>query len=178
MKENPDVTRGLFVALVLVVAAVLGPGVSISRAGQHDGDGAQKRAPQSSKSFRVTGGPEAIAFDGDSIWVASRMSNTVTRLRAKDGAELGKFDVGQRPVALAYDGRNIWVANLLENSVMKLRGTDGAVLGTFRVGKEPIALLFDGSSVWVVNSRSNSVTRLRASDGASVATVPVGSRPM
>ena len=128
MKENPDVARGLFVALVLLFAVVFGPGVSISRGGQHDGDGVHMGAPQSSKSFRVTGGPEAITFDGDSIWVASRMSNTVTRLRAKDGAELGKFDVGQRPVALAYDGRNIWVANLLEKSVIKLRGTDGAVL--------------------------------------------------
>ena len=40
-----------------------------------------------------------VAFDGANIWVANGGSNTVTKLRASDGALQGTFSVGSSSVA-------------------------------------------------------------------------------
>src|SRR5206468_2045389 len=72
------------------------------------------------------GGAEALAFDGASLWVASQFKNTLTRVRASDGATLGTVSVGSRPVAVLADASGIWVANLGDNTVTKLSPRDGS----------------------------------------------------
>ena len=49
-----------------------------------------------------TAGPEAVAFDGTYVWVATQFNNSITRIRVSDGAIAGTFVVGKRPVALLY----------------------------------------------------------------------------
>ena len=87
-------------------------------------------------TIKVGRGPEALLFDGSSIWVANGGDNSVTKLRQSDGATC-TFIVGTRPVALASDGKNVWVANNDSSSVTKLRADDGTNLGTFSAGKGP-----------------------------------------
>jgi len=48
-----------------------------------------------------------------------QVSNTVTKLRAADGVNLGAFDVGSFPRDIAFDGANIWVANVFTHTVSK-----------------------------------------------------------
>jgi hypothetical protein len=43
----------------------------------------------------------------------------VTKLRAGDGANQGKFQVGKTPRDLVFDGANIWVSNQGSNNVSK-----------------------------------------------------------
>ncbi|HTD23717.1 MAG TPA: hypothetical protein VK738_13750 [Terriglobales bacterium] len=62
-----------------------------------------------SASFAVGNSPEGVAFDGANIWVANNNGNTVSKLRASDGAVLGTFAVGLSPYGVAFDGANIWV---------------------------------------------------------------------
>ena len=64
-------------------------------------------------------GPYGLAFDGDHLWVGNSTSNTVSKLRASDGANLGTFAVGSIPVPVAFDGVSIWVAAQFGNSVSK-----------------------------------------------------------
>jgi DNA-binding beta-propeller fold protein YncE len=52
--------------------------------------------------------------------VANETNNTVTKLRAADGANLGTFAAGTSPFGVAFDGANIWVANAGSNTVSKL----------------------------------------------------------
>ena len=66
------------------------------------------------------GSPRGLAFDGANIWVANETTNTVTKLRAADGANLGTFAAGTSPFGVAFDGANIWVANAGSNTVSKL----------------------------------------------------------
>jgi DNA-binding beta-propeller fold protein YncE len=47
-------------------------------------------------------------------------SNSVTKLRASDGAHLGTFSVGNYPFGIVFDGANIWVTNTNSNTVNKL----------------------------------------------------------
>src|SRR5207247_8331811 len=77
------------------------------------------------QDFAVGVVPRGVAFDGASVWVANSQSNSVTKLRASDGANLGTFPVGTQPFGVAFDGANIWVANLGSNTVTKLRARDG-----------------------------------------------------
>ena len=60
-------------------------------------------------SFGV-GQPWGVAFDGANVWVTNQASNTVSKLRASDGATLGTFTVAPTPTGIAFDGANIWVA--------------------------------------------------------------------
>jgi DNA-binding beta-propeller fold protein YncE len=62
--------------------------------------------------------------------------NTVTRLQASDGVNLGTFGVGSRPWGIAFDGADIWVTNEGSNNVTKLRASDGTNLGAFAFDNE------------------------------------------
>ena len=64
--------------------------------------------------------PQGVAFDGANIWVTNSYNNSVTKLRAADGAILGTFNVGTGPTGVAFDGANIWVTNQDSNTVSKL----------------------------------------------------------
>jgi DNA-binding beta-propeller fold protein YncE len=54
---------------------------------------------------------------GDSIWVTNFNSNSITKLRASDGANLSVTNVGANPWGVAFDGANIWVTNHGTNTV-------------------------------------------------------------
>jgi DNA-binding beta-propeller fold protein YncE len=64
--------------------------------------------------------PDGLALDGANIWVANSSSNTVTKLRARDGATLGSFAVESQPSSVAFDGANIGVANASSDTLSKL----------------------------------------------------------
>lgn len=67
--------------------------------------------PRGYGDFGVGVGPTGVVFDGENIWVANFGSNTVTKLRARDGVNLGTFEAGHNPIEAAFDGANIWVTN-------------------------------------------------------------------
>jgi hypothetical protein len=79
------------------------------------------------ETYTVPLAPAGIAFDGVNVWVASMVSNTVTKLRASDGQVLGSFPVSFA-YGLAFDGANLLVTN--STNVTKLRASDGVNLGS------------------------------------------------
>ncbi len=111
------------------------------------------------QDFAVGFLPSALAFDGVNIWVGNDGDNTVSKLRASDGALLGTFTVGSSPIGVAFDGANIWVTNSASANVSKLRASDGALLGTSGVGTAHQGVAFDGANIWVTNSSSNTVSK-------------------
>jgi hypothetical protein len=125
-------------------------------------------------AFDVGDDPEGLAFDGDHIWVANFMDDTVTKLRASDGLSMATYSVGDAPQGICFDGGYIWTANKGDDTVTKLRANDGTVVGTYNVDSEPMAITFDGSHIWVTSEASGTVTKLRASDGGLVGTYSVG----
>src|SRR2546428_162493 len=68
-------------------------------------------AANQTTAFPAGNAPSDVAFDGANIWIADYCSNSVTKLRSSDGANLGSFAVGSSPWGIAFDGANIWVAN-------------------------------------------------------------------
>src|SRR5260370_32519849 len=130
-----------------------------------------------SKTFPVGRDPFGIAFDGQNMWIANLLDNTVTNIRASDGSNLGTFPVGSSPHDVAFDGANIWVTNNGSANVTKLRASDGANQGTFSLGNagftNPTGIAFDGANIWVATA-VGVVVKLRASDGTVLTTVGVG----
>ncbi len=89
-------------------------------------------ANQIGQTFAVGSNPVGVAFDGANIWVANENGNSVTKLRASDGANLGTFPTGGSvPQFPVFDGAYIWVANNQSNNITKLRASDGPSVGVF-----------------------------------------------
>jgi len=93
------------------------------------------------------------------MWVAVSSTNKVVKLRLKDGALLGSFNVGSVPYGVVFDGANIWVVNFASSNVTKL-AANGSILGTFNVGQGPEDAAFDGANVWVVNVDDGTASKL------------------
>src|SRR5437773_2209469 len=74
-------------------------------------------APDTIQSFPVGNGPIGLASEGDNIWATIAFDNTVTKLRASDGALLGTFPVGTYPSGILFDGTSIWVVNFYDYTV-------------------------------------------------------------
>src|SRR5437762_3655218 len=170
----------VLIALALGCFAFSPTAIEVTPAG-NAGYPNQNTAPQGlvKQSFPVGNDPFFLVFDGANIWVTNAGEDTVTKLRASDGANLGTFPVGGLfPEFITFDGANIWVSNNISNNVTKLRASDGVVLGTFPVGDSPEGIAYDGANIWVTNYSDDTVTKLRASDGVVLGVYPVGSGPM
>ena len=106
--------------------------------------------------------------------MTNEQDNTVNKLRASDGVNLGTFAVGEAPEGIAFDGTNIWVANYFGKSATKLLASDGTVSWTFEVVNLPYGIAYDGTNIWVASFQDNTVTKLRTGDGMVLGTFPVG----
>lgn len=118
-------------------------------------------------TFTVEGQPMGIFFDGGSLWVTSYLSDTVTRLRASDGAEIDDYPVGNGPIGVTYDGGRIWVANQDDGTVTRISAANPAISSTITVGGNPNGLCFDGHAVWVTNKGGNNLVRVEATTGVT-----------
>jgi len=104
------------------------------------------------------------------VWVTNGINDTVSKLRASDGKNLGNFSVGLGPIGVAFDGADIWVANRNNDTVSKLRASDGKTLGTFSTPGGPYGVAFDGTNIWV--SGETYVFELRRSDTTQLVQLP------
>jgi hypothetical protein len=57
--------------------------------------------------------------------------NTISKIRASDGAPLGAFVVQESPTTVVFDGANIWVSG--SDTVSKVRPADGVTLASYAV---------------------------------------------
>src|SRR5438270_408224 len=156
MKSTRTIVRSIIAALFLSLS---GFAVLPIRAQELDGR-------LTIESFPVGYEPKGLTFDGVNVWIVNLGDETVTKLRASDGAEL--------PQGIVFDGANIWTADSYLYTLTKLRASDGELLGTFPTGENPAALAFDGGNIWVTNYFDDNVWRIRAKNGRHRGTIAVG----
>jgi hypothetical protein len=115
-------------------------------------------------TFLVGNAPGSVAIEGygsgTHVWVTNYDDNTVSKLKAFDGSNLGTFSVGTHPFGIATDGVDIWVTNSGSNTVTELLVSDGSTVGTFSVGTGPEGVALDGVHTWVANAGSGTVSKL------------------
>ncbi|MCB0210062.1 MAG: hypothetical protein KDJ52_12070 [Anaerolineae bacterium] len=160
--------------------------VALAAAGNHiwvaHGDSAFVSKVLSSNGASVgtfsTGGHRAgaLAFDGSQIWVITKESDAVVRLRESDGKVLGVTKVGEALVDIVYDGSNVWVADFTGKSLRKLN-SNGVATDRYSVGGEPATFVYDDTYFWVayefisLPSFEVRLQKIRASDGMIVKTI-------
>lgn len=133
--------------------------------------------PRSRVDVPLINTPGVMAFDGERIWITSA-SNTVTRVRASDGAILTVGPATGGPNGLAFDGTYMWIAYSSVRRFEKRRASDGVLQGTFLApAADPGRMVFDGEHLWSIGVNLNNVLKLRASDGVEIGSYPVGTTP-
>lgn len=130
------------------------------------------------------------------VWVANWYDNTIIRLDAKTGEQVGDVipepsligqninSVGRGSVALAYDGQNIWAASDT-NRIVSVINRQGNFITSFNSQNaniiEPIDLLFDGENMWVLNQGGETgrgrLVKIIVGAGTATAPIPVGIFP-
>ena len=117
--------------------------------------------------------PQALAFDGEHIWIADSAENTVTKL-SQDGQVVATVSVGDGPRTILYAAGYIWVGNGRDGTVTKV-DPSSLVADTYPLGggyTAPIDLAFDGEFLWVVTSWGNAVYSMNM-DGEVVNRIPI-----
>jgi FOG: WD40-like repeat len=123
-----------------------------------------------------TGGitPGVMTFDGANVWVVNKFQQTISKIRASDGALLGAFATATNVSGIAFDGTSIWTANRDDGTVSRIDPATGVrvatvqVTGTLGVGPGPTGVAFDGLHLWVVAFEGGKGLKIRPSDGAIV----------
>ena len=97
--------------------------------------------------------PQIPAFDGANVWIPNALSNSVSVVRASNGAVLQTLTGNglNQPTAAAFDGQRVLVTNFNGNSVSLWKAADLAPIGTFSTGAatKPTGACSDGINLWI-----------------------------
>lgn len=173
--------RLIALLILLAIVAVLLLPESAAPPGVYAQDDPDAPEPYTTGVF-----PRAMAYDGQRVWVANWLDNSITVLDAETGEHIITHDesvVGKRPIALAWDGTGMWVASYLDNQVYRLtvNGERRETFGSSQNVQRPVALLYDGAHIWVVNqgtgARPGTVMKIVADTALLLDTYEVGHFP-
>ena len=131
------------------------------------------RTKMTAVTFEGFDRPQALAFDGEYIWVAHSAENMVTKL-SQDGHVMATVTVGDGPRTMLYAGGYLWVGNGRDGTMTKV-DLSGQVIDTYPLGKgytSPIDLAYDGELLWVVTSWGNAVYSMNM-NGEVVNKIPI-----
>jgi streptogramin lyase len=134
-------------------------------------------------SERIPVGTTDMTSDGDTVWLVSEQSNTLTHLDARTGRVMGEpqeLPPGN-PFAVAADDDAVWIGSRgsrNRNPVQQVLRIDKRTraVKTYPVSRGVIDLAVSRTAVWITNARGSSVTRL-AKESGEERTIPVGAAP-
>jgi DNA-binding beta-propeller fold protein YncE len=123
--------------------------------------------------------PQALAVDGNTLWVADGHGNAVTEINATTGA-LIRVITGRRyqfsdPAAIAAAGGSAWVASGGANSLTQISAASGALIRVISARQYQLstdvyapAIAVSANRVWVPDANGNAVTEINATTGALI----------
>jgi hypothetical protein len=116
--------------------------------------------------------PKLCECDGADVWVANNNDDTVSRVRASDGALLQTWTGADNAFGVVVVNRHIYVTGKtgpLSPRIYDInaQGTPGAVaVVSDTIGGNPEGIAYDGFHLWTANA-SGSVSRVRPGTGAT-----------
>ena len=115
------------------------------------------------KTVLVGTAPHRPVFDGTSIWVPNRDSDSVTVVRASNGAVLATLTGNglKGPDSAAFDGERVLVTDALGDAVSLWKAADLTPLGALATGASttPRGVCSDGLNFWFTLSDIQSLAR-------------------
>lgn len=133
---------------------------------------------QRGDAIAIGSGAGAIVLDGNVLWVASEVADSVLQVDPQTRAIARAVSVGKRPVALASGGGSLWVANAASDTVSRV---DLATLTPTEIplgaGNHPTAVAAGFGKVWVASEVANTLTVFDATTNARVDTIALDEGP-
>lgn len=114
--------------------------------------------------FSVGNGPLGMASDGDgeNVYVANSVDNTVTHLKwnvITSGWDITTIDVGNKPFEVACDTQSsAWITCAADNQVYKITSDD--IVTSYVVGENPRGIAYNSGKIWVAISQEQKVVAL------------------
>jgi hypothetical protein len=115
------------------------------------------------QTVTVGSNPDFPAFDGTNLWVPNFVSNSVSVVRASNGAVLQTLTGNglDSPIAAVFDGQRVLVTNQAGNSVSLWKAADLTSIGFFATGPgtNPYGACSDGVNFWIALNSANQLAR-------------------
>ena len=165
--------RGAIAAVALVAAAALiGVGALLLGGGDEGGAAAAEPVVETGEVGR---GPVGVAIGDVRIWVTSRDSNELWRLRRDRPVEAQAPIDMPEPRAVAVGSGVIWVVD--GRSLIRVDPGQRSELTSYEVGRGPGDVTVDNNYVWTANEEDDTVSRVDALAPDRTTTVEVGDEP-
>jgi peptide/nickel transport system substrate-binding protein len=123
--------------------------------------------------YRVGRAPGAVASGGGSVWVASQLDGTVSRLDGPHEPVI-TIPVGGDPGALAFGAGSLWVADGDGRDVAQVDPGSNKVLQRIEAANAPKSLAVAAGALWVVSGADGSVRRIEI--GGASRTLRLGAK--
>src|SRR2546423_484928 len=136
----------------------------------------QWQIPQSNyqqKKTQVGVDPRAVASDGEDLWVTNSSSNTISRVRGKDGKLLETWTGASDVKGICVAGGRVYAAGFTSNRLFIIDPSQppGPVTSSTAQIEHPLQVATDGLSIWTANEISVSKV---SSDGLVAQTFHAG----
>lgn len=135
--------------------------------------------PHGSFDIRRCDVPNALAYDGKSLWVTLNDARVLLRLDPVSGRTLATIPLGIEAFGLGAGAAGVWVSDFEHDSVVHFDRSTGAVLATISgMPPGPSGIAVGQDAVWVACARANSIARIDPITNKVVAELPLGKSPL
>jgi len=152
-------------------------GNSLTKLGASGCAASQDSCGNSIGTYSVDELPVALAFDGQHLWAASSLKQSLSMMDPDTGQVVASYALPHVPSALLWADSFLWTANAIAGTVTKV-SPDGQVESDTPVGKGPLALAFDGSSLWIANKEGKSLVRMDPATSQVAETIDLRGEPL
>jgi len=122
--------------------------------------------------------PTGLTFDGKSLWLADRKTDSLYRISIKDGAvEKAIPAPGFQVEGLTWDGAYLWVLDVEEGVILQFNPETGIAEKTISAPcSNPQGLAWDGTYLWIADFRADKLYRISTEDGTTIVEIPSPSK--
>lgn len=114
--------------------------------------------------------PTGLAFDGERLWVADRLSDTLYAVDPASGEVVRTLPApGFIPRGLAWDGEYLWCVDGEEKRILQVDVNNGITLRSLEAPTpSPHGLAWDGEYLWLSDPREDVLCRISTEDGTTI----------
>lgn len=123
------------------------------------------------RSFATPGScPTGLTFDGKSLWLADRKTDSLYRISIKDGViEAAVPAPGYQVEGLTWDGEYLWVLDVEEKTIQQFDPTTGVSTRTiYAPCDNPQGLAWDGEYLWLADFQADMLYQISTEDGTTI----------
>lgn len=118
--------------------------------------------------------PTGLTFDGESLWLADKMSDLLYRIDPKTGRVVESLPApGFKIEGLASEGKFLWALDTDDRKALKLDPKTGITEKQIPVPvSSPQGLAFDGENLWVGDVKRHRLCQISTEDGTTITEIP------